>query len=538
MFTRKIFNLSNLVLVVALTLSVIAAWYSILGLVAIFAASVLPIIIMGSALEVAKVVTTVWLHRYWNNITWLYKVYLVPAVIVLAIITSMGIFGFLSKAHTDQNLVSGDVQAKIALYDEKIKIAKENIDANRRSLKQMDEAVDQTMGRSTTEQGADKAVQVRRSQARERTRLLSDIEAEQKKITELNEARAPIAAEVRKVEAEVGPIKYIAALIYGDNPEANLLERAVRWVIILLVLVFDPLALVLVVASNNSRKWEFTETIEKTIAPTTIEPEKINDTQPISQVITDPIQEEKQEPVEEIKETANNPIEQIYLKKPWIDKIVGIRFPPQVYKPTPKIPEVINCSSCDIPLEQVKGFGLICPNLSCSLGTSVLTEPIDVIEPVVEPNIEVSTTTLTTDDQKIQTEGITKAKPFKQIDGDYIIFDDKAYKKEAFQSLYPEYFRLTKDNYDQPQTKFGSQFPKMSGKGDIFIRVDVLPNRLFKFDGIRWIEINKNNTNSYMYDQAYLEYLVKKIELGEYDVDLLSENEKQLIEQYLSNQKT
>ena len=253
---------------------------------------------MGSALEVAKVVTTVWLHRYWNNITWLYKVYLVPAVIVLAIITSMGIFGFLSKAHTDQNLVSGDVQAKIALYDEKIKIAKENIDANRRSLKEMDEAVDQTMGRSTTEQGADKAVQVRRSQARERTRLLSDIETEQKKITELNEARAPIAAEVRKVEAEVGPIKYIAALIYGDNPEANLLERAVRWVIILLVLVFDPLALVLVVASNTSRKWEFTETIEKTIAPTTIEPEKINDTQPISQVITDPIQEEIQEPVE------------------------------------------------------------------------------------------------------------------------------------------------------------------------------------------------------------------------------------------------
>jgi hypothetical protein len=171
----------------------------------------------------------------------------------------MGIFGFLSKAHSDQSLVSGDVSAKIAVYDEKIKTAKENIDANRKALKQMDEAVDQVMARSTSETGADKAVAIRRAQQKERGRLLAEIETYQKTVSSLNEERAPIAAEVRKVEAEVGPIKYIAAMIYGDNPDENTLERSVRWLIILLICVFDPLAVLMLIAANltqiKSKEW-------------------------------------------------------------------------------------------------------------------------------------------------------------------------------------------------------------------------------------------------------------------------------------------
>ena len=132
----------------------------------------------------------------------------------------------------------------------KIKIAKDNIAANRKALQQMDAAVDQTMGRSTDEKGADKAVAIRRSQGAERTRLLKEIEAEQKKITALNDERAPIAAEVRKVEAEVGPIKYIAKLLYDDNPDANILEKAVTWMIFIIIFVFDPLAVLLLIASQ------------------------------------------------------------------------------------------------------------------------------------------------------------------------------------------------------------------------------------------------------------------------------------------------
>ena len=244
--------LAYLALFSGLAISAVAIYYSVAGLMAIFAAAVIPIIIMGTVLEISKLVATVWLKQNWKIAPWPIRIYLLVAIIVIMLITSMGIFGLLSKAHSDQSLVSGDVLAKIAIYDEKIKVAKDNIEANRKALKQMDEAVDQTMARSTTETGAERAVQVRRAQAKERARLLNEIQSEQKTITKLNEERAPIAAEVRKVEAEVGPIKYIAALIYGDNPDTNLLERAVRWVIILIVVVFDPLAIVLLLASQLS----------------------------------------------------------------------------------------------------------------------------------------------------------------------------------------------------------------------------------------------------------------------------------------------
>lgn len=243
-----------LLFITALSLSAVAAYYSIMGLIAIFSAAVVPIMVMGGVLEVAKLVVTSWLYRNWKETHWLMRTYFCTAIAILMLLTSMGIFGFLSKAHSDQSLVSGDVLAKVAVYDEKIKISKENIDANRKALKQMDEAVDQTMGRSDSEKGADKAIAIRRSQVKERNRLQAEIAAEQKTISELNEARAPISAEVRKVEAEVGPIKYIAALIYGDNPDANMLEGAVRIMILLIVFVFDPLAVLMFIALNQTQK--------------------------------------------------------------------------------------------------------------------------------------------------------------------------------------------------------------------------------------------------------------------------------------------
>ena len=193
---KKIFSFSNMTLLVALGLSTIAAWYSIIGLTAIFAGAVIPVVIMGSALEIAKVTTTVWLRKYWHYASLITKIYLVPAIVILALITSMGIFGFLSKAHMDQGMISGDVLDKIALYDEKIKTEKENIDANRKALKQMDDAVDQVMGRSEDEKGADKAVAIRRAQQKERSRLTQEIGESQKRIANLNEERAPIAKEV------------------------------------------------------------------------------------------------------------------------------------------------------------------------------------------------------------------------------------------------------------------------------------------------------------------------------------------------------
>ena len=243
--------IAYLALISGLAISVVAEYYSILGLTAIFSAAVIPVIIMGIALGVGKITATVWLKQNWDIAPWSVRIYLGIAILVLMFITSMGIFGFLSKAHSDQTLVTGDAQAKVAVYDEKIKIAKENIDANRKALKQLDEAVDQVMGRSNDEKGAEKSVAIRRAQQKERTRLQTEISAEQKTIGQLNEERAPIAAEVRKVEAEVGPIKYIAAFVYGET-DTTILEKAVTWVIIILIIVFDPLAVILLLASQIS----------------------------------------------------------------------------------------------------------------------------------------------------------------------------------------------------------------------------------------------------------------------------------------------
>lgn len=243
--------LNFLTLLIALMLSAVAAYYSIAGLVVLFAAAALPVMVMASTLEAAKVVATSWLYRNWKTAPVIIKYYLTVAIIILMIITSMGIFGFLSKAHIDQAVPAGQVMDKLALYDEKIKTEKDNIDAYRKSLKQMDDAVDQTLSRSEDEKGATKAAYLRRTQQKERAQLAADISKAQANIVSLQNERAPIASEVRKVTAEVGPLKYVAEMIYG-SADQDILERAVRWVIVLIVTVFDPMAIILLVAANHS----------------------------------------------------------------------------------------------------------------------------------------------------------------------------------------------------------------------------------------------------------------------------------------------
>lgn len=319
----------------AFVLSGIAAYYSVIGLVAIFSAAVIPVAIMGGSLEAAKLVVASWLYRYWKSIPFLMKAYFTSALVILMLITSMGIFGFLSKAHSDQSLVSGDVTAKIAVYDEKIKTAKENIDANRKALKQMDEAVDQVMARSTSETGADKAVAIRRAQQKERGRLLAEIETYQKTVTSLNEERAPIAAEVRKVEAEVGPLKYIAAMIYGDNPDENMLERAVRWLIILLIAVFDPLAVLMLIAANltqiKAKQWrEEKEEGNSPLSPSENLPATVTESKPAYEPDDGPLTEEQ---IDQIKESVDpHPIGWMFDKSSIIKEEIELEWAPEVEK--------------------------------------------------------------------------------------------------------------------------------------------------------------------------------------------------------------
>jgi len=254
--THQTKQMTLLLYFTAVALSVVSAYYSIAGLTAIFAAAVIPIMIMGGVLEFAKLVVASWLYRTWKYVPIIMRAYFTCALIILMSLTSMGIFGYLSKAHLDQAVPTGDVASKIEIIDQKLKTEKENVESARNSIKQLDAQVDQAIGRSDNTQGVERSVQIRRGQQKERSALLADIGSAQTRIARLNEERAPIAAELRKVEAEVGPIKYIAALLYGDNPDQGILEKAVRIVIIMIVIVFDPLAVLLLMAANTQIKQE------------------------------------------------------------------------------------------------------------------------------------------------------------------------------------------------------------------------------------------------------------------------------------------
>ena len=251
-----------MILLTALLLSSVAAVYSVTGLIAIFPGSEWAIIIMGGTLEVSKIAATVWLHKYWHRATIQFKLYLVPAIAVLMIITSMGIFGYLSASHLAQGLPSGDIMAQVQLLDDKIKTELYNIEANKKTLQQLDSQVDQLLLRTDSERGATHAVKIRSQQVDERRLLQESVAQSQKTVAQLQNERLPIAMQVRKVEAEIGPVKYIAALMYGDNPDSNTLEHAVRWVIILLIIVFDPLAIVLILVADQTMTWSKEDSIK------------------------------------------------------------------------------------------------------------------------------------------------------------------------------------------------------------------------------------------------------------------------------------
>lgn len=328
-----------------LSISAVAVWYSVAGLISIFAAAAVPIAIMGIVLEVSKLVATVWLKQNWFIAPRLIKTYLLIAVSILMLITSMGIFGYLSKAHLDQAVPTGDVAAKVALIDEKIKTERDNIDAARRALTQMDAQVDQMLGRSDTERGAERAVQIRRNQAKERAALQTDIARSQKAIAALNQERAPIASELRKVEAEVGPIKYIAALLYGDNPDQNVLERAVRWVIILIVIIFDPLAVVLLLASQYSFQYFRRIKEEQDAAANVITtPDSVSVGGPVLAV--EPVVEQPST-AEEVKE---QPVESVATRSDYTS-------------PGP-------CPHCGKHLIEAPGIDIFCPDSECEYNLS------------------------------------------------------------------------------------------------------------------------------------------------------------------------
>ena len=237
----------------AIALSGIAAYYSVIGLAQIFPGSYWPIIIMGSVLEAAKLVTVSWLYNHWKNTFSALKVYFLIAVILLMAITSMGIFGYLSKAHIEHSTGITPLVEKEMIYEEKIKTLKENIETNRKNVLQLDAAVDQVMARTSDERGAERSNQIRKAQQKERTRISDEIARTQTEIQKITEEKSPISLEIKKAESDLGPIKYVAEVVYGTQ-DRDLIDRAVRLVIFVIIVVFDPLAVLLLIAANQTYK--------------------------------------------------------------------------------------------------------------------------------------------------------------------------------------------------------------------------------------------------------------------------------------------
>jgi len=247
----------------AISISVIAAGYSIAGLTALFAGAVVPIIAMGSALEVGKLVAASWLYNNWRNklVPQTIKAYLTFAVIVLIFITSMGIFGFLSKAHLDQVQPTSSNNIKIELIDNQIKQQNLIIERANKTLTLLDSTLETYIGMEYVTRG----LKEREKQKPEREALTLAINNASDKIAELSDKKGALQLEQDKIEAEVGPIKYIAELIYGDEAKDHF-DKAVRWVIIVLIFVFDPLAVLLLIAANISLRTrkEEKEEVQKT----------------------------------------------------------------------------------------------------------------------------------------------------------------------------------------------------------------------------------------------------------------------------------
>ena len=235
----------------AIALSIVAAYYSVIGLAQIFPGSYWPIVIMGSVLEASKLVTVSWLYNNWNASVRMMRYYFLIAVILLMAITSMGIFGYLSKAHIEHSTSLAPLLEKEFIYEEKIKVQKEAIENNRKNLSQLDAAVDQIMVRSADEKGAERSNQIRKAQQKERTRITDEIDGSQKTIQKIIEEKSPVSLEIRKAESDFGPIKYVAEVVYGTH-DRDIIDKAVRLVIFIIIIVFDPLAILLLIAANQT----------------------------------------------------------------------------------------------------------------------------------------------------------------------------------------------------------------------------------------------------------------------------------------------
>ena len=496
-----------LTLLTALSMATVAAVFAIYGIIAIFAGMPQFALVMGAVIELGKIVGVSWLYRNWNEPTKI-KYFMAPLVLVAMLLTSMGIFGLLSKAHLEQTSPVANNEIQIERLDQQIAREQSRIIDAEQVISQLDQSV-QALIEFDRIRGPDGAIAVRESQADQREVLRLTIDTAQTEVDGLEDQKLELTQQLRAIELEVGPIKYIAELIYNDGQDRT--EEAVRWVIIAFIFVFDPMAILLLMAANytlDQRKKQLLipdmskeENKEETDVKETTEElnndtDTTNDPDTSDSDISDPAAQSDSQP--ESEPIGGDPSEG-----------------------SENLQETVaGTDERDIVFVQPEG--------SIDNNTSVSVEPVSITE-VEKDDIK------KVENKEIVTEGITLA---CDVGGGYIEYNNHLFQKDALKELKPELFSLRTDGPTMPSSSFGTQFPKIAKKKDIFVRVDVIPNRVYRFEGTKWIEINKDLSSTYLYDQEYIKYLVDKIDKGEYDIDLLSDQEKIQIEDFLSSQNS
>ena len=640
--------LSYLTLFTALSISAVAIWYSVAGLAAIFAAAVVPIIIMGGTLEVAKLVTVVWLHRFWDRATWWLKTYLTTAVVVLMFITSMGIFGFLSNAHVQQTAQGESVSAQLERIDseiqrqesiisraeETIRDAREqgvgadsNIQAQidreqeridrvyerispsiqeqrdiidrqksrlldqissiNNELAQLDDAIssgdiataqsmvgvdgDGILGpntraaisefrsrkadeRNSLESRLDqiednpRVVAAREEIQRLRSRVEDDVADSNELITRLRsqlgsstaqdiddvideqtarisdsseiidnlrEEKFEIETQIRQLEAEVGPIKYIAEFIYSDQADKDLLEEAVRWVIVVIIFVFDPLAVLLLIASQYTFKWNGRD-LFAAMAP------------------LDPVPHASTGDMPDAPINSNDSFAAGAYGRSNDNNFTDAESPASVAENN-AYTENLNVQpeeqqKYQINFEEAYEIDSHIPyDISYNINESS-EEKQTLSEEEKDDTEEFYTVSVPDDDYLEDTEDYDIP---HELSTGYVEYKGKRYTREVFDQLYPKLRAKADNGSRESNAGFGTEFPFHPEKGDLFLRVDYLPTKLFKWNGNKWISVDKEQTDHYVFQDAYIDHLIDKISTGEYDPDMLTETERQQLEDRL-----
>jgi len=595
-------------LFIALAISGVAIFYSVAGLATIFAASVIPIVIMGSVLEVGKLITAVWLHRNWQKAVWWLKTYLTVAVIILMFITSMGIFGYLSKSHIEQATTSDDQIAKIQILDENIvrldtkinrwddeitRLSSGNIGNTRvdnlikreqDALDTINIAIDKEKQEYRTQASTDiNAVNNKLTQYRETTKdevssineqlktcfscsdeqqALKDTKAnlasketkadndiasiKQQLATDVNavverydsklapiniridklktqsssktqdidervgtletnistaqvtlsthrEDKSVLESQFRKLEAEVGPVKYIAEFIYDTQADRGMLEEAVRWVIVTIIFVFDPLAVLLLIASQYSFEEHKRNNKPKPPTPTqpTPKPKKRehNYTELVGKSFNGKYNEADAPDYNDNKELTKAFQEKLALIKDIFkgaqheEDVADTKIPvkPKAIKKKKKV--TTSKKTTKKTSSKVKR-GI----MKASTKYKVSDKDVDVITDMIE----------------------------KTSDDSYISYDDKMHRKQAFAIMHPEF--VTDVN---STVEFGINFPENIPNATLFLRTDFLPVKLFRFNGESWVELHKRLLKESAYSRKYTEHLIEKINEHDYDKILL-----------------